>query len=332
MSGRGLRWQLQRAVWAITPPVLLPLVRAATRRLGLVSAPTEQPASVPAPIPQPELALPEQFLAAEPEPEPAPPAAKPEPPEWEYVPEGFARQAKGWNVQAISGAYREKWPSYVAAIEGTKPLGVYHEVVSGAGVATEDYSAHNMLMSYAYVLALASRGLARISILDWGGGIGHYLQLSRALVPDLEIDYHCKDVPVLAAHGRELFPEASFYDDDSCLERHYDLVFASGALQYAADWPATLTGLAGATNGLLYLSRVPVAEHAESFVVLQRAYAYGYDTEYLGWVINREKLLSVAQRAGGKLVREFLLSALFAAPGAPEELVGHRGFLFARRA
>jgi hypothetical protein len=39
MSARGARWQLQRAVWALTPPALLPLVRAAARRLGLVSPP-----------------------------------------------------------------------------------------------------------------------------------------------------------------------------------------------------------------------------------------------------------------------------------------------------
>jgi putative methyltransferase (TIGR04325 family) len=309
MSARGARWQLQRAVWGLTPPVLLPLVRAAARRLGLVDPPATRAAPVVAT---------------------APPAVEPAPalPHWEYVPEGFTRQAKGWNVQAISDAYREKWPSYLAAIEGTKPLGVNHEVPSGQSVGFEDHGAHNMLVSYAYVLALAARTRDRISLLDWGGGVGHYLALSRALVPDVEIDYHCRDVPVLAQHGRELFPDASFYDDDSCLQRRYDLVLASASLQYAPDWKATLAGLTGATDGLLYVARAPVALRSASFVVLQRAYDYGYDTEYLGWVFNREELVATAQDAGGRLVREFLLSAWLSAAGAPEAPIGHRGFLF----
>jgi putative methyltransferase (TIGR04325 family) len=311
LSGRGARWQLQRAIWALTPPVLLPLVRRGARRLGLGAAPAE-------PVPAPAVAPP----PVEPEPE-APP------PHWEYVPEGFARPAKGWNVAAISDAYREKWPAYLAAIAGTAPLGVNHEVPRGMAIGFEDLAAHNTLVSYAYVLALAARGRERISLLDWGGGIGHYLPLSRAILPGVEIDYHCKDVPLLAAHGRELFPEATFYDDDACLRRTYDLVLASSSVHYAADWQATLTGLAGATAGLLYVTRVPVARRAASFVVLQRAHDYGYDTEYLGWVLNRAELLSVADAAGVRLRREFLLADEIAADGAPETPVGHRGFLFA---
>ena len=313
MSGRGARWQLQRAVWALTPPVLLPLARRGARRLGIVTAPAPQP--VP-PAVQPAV---EATPPIEPEP----------PPHWEYVPEGFARPAKGWNVAAISEAYREKWPSYLTAIDGTKPLGVYHEMPRGTPIGWEDESAHNTLVSYAYVLALAARGRDRLSVLDWGGGIGHYLPLSRAILPGVEIDYHCKDVTVLAEHGRELFPEASFYDDDSCLERTYDLVFASGSLQYATDWQPTLAALARASAGLLYVTRAPVALRAPSFVVLQRAYDYGYDTEYLGWVLNRDELLSVADAAGVTLMREFLVSAQIDAHGAPEAPVGHRGFLFA---
>ena len=311
MSARGARWQLQRAVWALTPPALLPLVRAAARRLGLVSP----PAPVPEAVPQVAVATPAVR---------SPPA----PPHWQYVPEGFARQARGWNVEAISDAYREKWPSYLAAIEGTKPLGVNHEVPSGQPVGFEDHGAHNTLVSYAYVLALAARTRDRISLLDWGGGVGHYLALSRALVPGVEIDYHCKDVSVLAQHGRELFPEATFYDDDSCLQRSYDLVLASASLQYAPDWKATLAALAGATDGLLYVARAPVALCSPSFVVLQRAYDYGYDTEYLGWVFNRAELLATAQEAGGRLMREFLLSAWLSAAGAPEAPIEHRSFLF----
>jgi putative methyltransferase (TIGR04325 family) len=254
-------------------------------------------------------------------------------PEWEYAPEGWARQAtdtrvKGWNVEAIAQAHRAKWPSYLQAIEGSGPLGVYHEVIEGTSVRADSLRAHNTIVSYAYVLALTARGLGRVSILDWGGGIGHYYPLSRALLPGVEIDYHCKDEPAVCAVGRELFPEANFSTDDSCLERRYDLVFVSASLQYSRQWPDALAGLAQATGRNLYVTRLPIALRAASFVLLQRAYAYGYDTEYLGWVVNRDELLQHAQSLGLTLLREFLVAGTINASHAPERPVAHRGFLF----
>jgi putative methyltransferase (TIGR04325 family) len=260
---------------------------------------------------------------------PAEPAGAPAP-EWEYVPEGWARRetdskVKGWDVDAVVEAYGRRWPVFVEAVAGSGPLAVHHEL---AEPGTHDIDAHNMLVSFAYVLALAARGKNRLSLLDWGGGIGHYYLIARQAVPGLELEYHCRDVPKLCAYGRELFPEASFYEDESCLARRFDLVLASGSLQYSEDWPATLARLAGATDRYLYVTRLPVAFSSASFVVLQRAYAYGYDTEYLGWVINRDELLAAAEAAGMVLVREFLLAARFSAPAAPEDPVEHRGFLF----
>ena len=74
---------------------------------------------------------------------------------------------------------------------------------------------------------------------------------------------------------------------------------------------------------------MPTAVAAPSFVVLQRAQRYGYETEYLGWVLNRHELLEEARAAGLALEREILLPAWLSAAGAPEDPIGHRGFLFA---
>jgi putative methyltransferase (TIGR04325 family) len=324
--------RIRLAAKAVTPPVIWNVARHLRRKVR-----GERPIDAPAPSalqqPDPPAPLLTPAGGASDVP-PDEPVVEQRPPEWEHVPEGWARaesdpRVKGWNVEAIADAYRSKWPSYLAALEGAKPLGVYHEVVSGDAVSAYDHSAHNMLVSYAYVLARAAHGKDRISILDWGGGIGHYYPLSTAVLPGVEIDYHCKDVPVLCELGRELFPDARFYDDDSCLDGRYDLVLASGALQYAVDWRSTLGALARAAAGHLYVTRLPIAKESPSFVVVQRAYAYGYDTEYLGWVINRQDLLAEANGAGAELQREFLLSALFDAAGAPERPTEHRGYLFA---
>ena len=151
--------------------------------------------------------------------------------------------------------------------------------------------------------------------------------LARALLPGVEVEYHSRDLPALVALGRELLPEDAFHDDDAPLDRSYDLVVASSSLHYHEDWRATLGRLAAATDGYLLVTRVPVALRSPSFVVLQRAYAYGYETEYLGWVLNRDELVDAA---GLELVRELVLPAWLSAEGAPEAPVEHRAFLFRR--
>jgi putative methyltransferase (TIGR04325 family) len=252
---------------------------------------------------------------------PPPPPAPAAPPEWEYVPEGWERPTKGWDVEAVARAYERKWPDWVAAIAPPSPLGVHHET---AEVTTGDAGAQSMLVAFAYVVALAARGAERLSVLDWGGGLGHYEALARATVPGLELDWHVKETAAVAARGR---PGVTFHADDACLDGRYDLVVASSSLQYEPDWRTLLGRLAAAAESWLYVARVPVAFHAPSFVVLQRAYAYGYETEYLGWVLNRDELV---EAAGLPLAREFLLDARFSAAGAPEDPVDHRSFLFNR--
>jgi putative methyltransferase (TIGR04325 family) len=260
----------------------------------------------------------------QPEPEPEPASA---PPEWEFVPEGWARPAPGWDVEAIARVYREKWPSFLDAVRGPRPLGVNHEVQLGRPVPRDDRDAQQTVLAFGYALALAAGGRDRVSLLDWGGGPGHYAVLARALLPGVEVEYHSRDLPPLAALGRELLPGDSFHTGDEPLDRRYDLVVASSSIQYSEDWTATLRRLAAASGRYLLVTRVPVALRSDSFVVLQRAYAYGYETEYLGWVIARDALV---EAAGLELVREFLLPAWLSAEGAPESPVEHRGVLFRR--
>jgi putative methyltransferase (TIGR04325 family) len=298
-------WYAKWAVKAVTPPILLLAAKWLAIRLGL-RKPDEQGQTSRL---SRGLSLPEA------------------PPEWEYVPEGWRRETRGWAVEEVARAYREKWPSYLAAIEAPQPLGVHHET---AEVLRGDPGAHNMLVSFAYVLALAAGGRGRISVLDWGGGLGHYRALGRSVLPDLELDYHVKELPAVCAEGRAVSPEVAFHEDESCLEHRYDLAIVSSSVQYAEDWRRLLARLAGAAERYLYIARVPIALTSDSFVVLQRAHAYGYQTEYLGWVLNRGELLQAAGASGLELTREFLLDARLSAAGAPEDPVDHRSFLFNR--
>jgi putative methyltransferase (TIGR04325 family) len=257
-------------------------------------------------------------------------------PEWEYVPEGWDRErsdplVKGWNVNAIADAHRERWEEWVEALSGTGTLGVDYIRNLRRSTATDhvitNYPwAHNAVMSYGYVLALAATTNS-ISILDWGGGIGQYFLLSQRLLPEVEIDYHCKEMPVLCELGRELCPDATFYDDDSWRNRRYDLVVATSAIQLNEDWQGVLRGLASVADRYLYVARFPVVFHHPSFVVLQRAYDLGFETEFLGWYLNRDEFVGCAADAGMELVREFVMLDQTPDEGVPEH-ASHRAFLF----
>jgi putative methyltransferase (TIGR04325 family) len=268
--------------------------------------------------------------------------------EFEYVPEGWGRRVRGWDAAAVEQSYRRRWPEFAAALAGSGTLGVAHEVPTAQHVVTDDPGWHDVVTTFGYVLARAALGLEassgkptsgpktgrwkrpgreRLSLLDWGGGPGHYALLARALLPEVELEYHSRDLPRLARLGRELLPEATFHEDDSCLDRTYDLVVASDALHYVQDFAALLGRLARAASPWLYVALLPLVREAPSFVVQQRPDSYGYDTEYLGWVLNRGEFLQAARAAGLRLEREFLAPGVIDLPDAPEPAL-HRSFLF----
>ena len=101
---------------------------------------------------------------------------------------------------------------------------------------------------------------------------------------------------------------------------------SSSSLQYSEDWRQDLRKLARAA-AYVYVTRIPVVFEAPSFVTLQRAYVYGYGTEFLGWFFNRQELLEAASQARLAFVREFLLGPHARVWRAPEQ-TEYRGYLF----
>jgi putative methyltransferase (TIGR04325 family) len=212
-------------------------------------------------------------------------------------------------------------------IAGRKPVGIIND---NALPSDREHAVHNTMMCYAYVAALAARNKQALSLLDWGGGLGLYYPLTKNVVPDVKIDYHCKELRLLCEKGRLLFPDAHFYDEDNeCFARTYDLVLISASLQYAEDWKSAVSQLAGASRSYVYVTRLPIVHKAPSFVVVQRPYQYGYQTEYLGWFLNRQEFLDHMNSLNLELMREFLINERPAVPNAPEQ-AEYRGFLYRR--
>jgi putative methyltransferase (TIGR04325 family) len=240
--------------------------------------------------------------------------------EWEYLPGGWPSphdsQNKGWNVESVARVQKAKWAQLLSSIQ-TREL-------------PEDPRVQHTLIAFAYSLALAARMKERISLLDWGGGLGYYYVLGQALVPGIKLDYHCLETPALCRAGRELLPEAVFYDSETeCLQRQYDFVLVSGALQCFQDWRGVAQRLVHSFRSHLFITRLPVVRQFSSFVVLQRPYQHGYDTEYPNWFLNRQEFLDSMRTPGVELVREFLLSERPIVPNAPEQCE-YRGYLFGK--
>src|SRR4051794_33181668 len=252
---------------------------------------------------------------------------RPPPPEWEAV--SAADWTEGWMHPSIVDTQVAKWQGFADSIASPKPLGMAHEALPGAPV---NVSAHNIMMTFGYVLgrAIATGSVRPLQVLDWGGGIGHYALLSRQFYPEVAIDYTVSELPTLVDAGHRLLPDVAFTADGvAALDKPYDLIYASSSLQYVRDIYDLLAKIAASGSRWIMICRMPFVDRADDFVVIQRPQRYGYDTEYTGWFLNRNKFVGFMQQHGYRLDREFLNDERPTVTGAPEQC-NYCGFLFQR--
>jgi putative methyltransferase (TIGR04325 family) len=247
--------------------------------------------------------------------------------EYEFVPEGWRPgdpRGTGWDHPSVARAMRANWPQWAAVVNSTRPLGIYPMAPH-----IRHEGGHNLSMTFAYVLARAAHGKTGLSVLDWGGALGHYALMAKALLPEIALDITIKERPEAAATGRTLVPFTTFVTDDAdCFSRSYDVVVASGSLQYAADWRNIAGRLVKSAKEWMYLARLPLVRRSATFVVVQRPYlSVGYQTEYLSWVFNRDEFLAQIASSGAVLEREFISGENVQYAGGPEISEG-TGFLF----
>ncbi len=248
------------------------------------------------------------------------------PPLLEYAPDGWHSVLNesdnvGWNATNVVTAEKAKWDAFGAVIAGTEPLGFSHEHADFADNRVVPF--HNVHITYGYVLALAAHQKATLSVLDYGGGLGHYFQIGKALLPDILLDFHCKEMASIAEAGKMLNPDILWHTDDGCMKRKYDLVMINGSLQYLENWQQFLRDISESVGDYLFLTRVPVIEKADSFVAVQNIYG----THMLHGQFNQNDLLQVVKDTGLTLFREFVVGDRPYIKNAPEQCE-LRGWLF----
>jgi len=233
---------------------------------------------------------------------------------WQATPGGAV--PRGWEVDAVVHRYVDRLPEFRSLAEGTGPVAVPLTPAVTVGANAVD---QNTLLVLAHALLWAARGRDGVAVLDWGGGFGYASFAARALLPDdVVLGYTCIDLPTIMDAARPIVPEVRFVDEDCAFASRYDLTMSSSAMQYAVDWPGLVARLAAATDRYLLLTDVPFVLHAPSFVVLQRTQTHGIDTEYLGWVLNRQELVGTVEATGLHLVREYALGFRPRVHAAPE--------------
>jgi len=251
-------------------------------------------------------------------------------PEWQYLRGGWQEAAKdprirGWDHPSVERTQRKNWSVWKQTIAEPAIVGCAYETPHGA---PDRPDTHHQNLILAYAALLAAQGRETLSVLDWGSGAGHSYEILRSLAPHLRLNYHGCDFPDLVSLGRELAPEAHFHADETWLDQRYDLVIAGSSLSYAMDWQSILAKLATATGGYLLISRQPLTR-GPSYVFVQRPYRYGYETEYAGWCLGRDDLVTAAIRAGLALARDMMTADTLRIIGAPTPC--HIGALLFKR-
>lgn len=222
-----------------------------------------------------------------------------------------AAVASGWNDAHLTAIRREQW----AKLTATPDLAL-------TGGNAQDQT--NVLIALEAALTAAA-GRGRLSVLDWGGDVGSFQHRLSRLHPGLSVECTVKELPSLCSLGRELNPAVRFVEsvDQALAGGPYDLVVASAAMHYDADWRQTLACLAKATGSRLLIARQPTVLTGRSQVAEQAAYG----TSFRCWILNEGELLEAFAAAGMHLERRFLAGDLVLT-GASEELV-FRSYLLA---
>lgn len=236
----------------------------------------------------------------------------------EYAPKGWSTALPG---RATSDDF---WATFIAQ-ERAYCEALIARIQAQQPLLHLDGDENSKYAVFGYVLALATRQRSHLSVLDYGASVGDYYWLGRALVPDADLEYHCKELPQVADAGRLITPAATWHTDNACLSGSYDLVMFSSSLQCLPDWQEVLLRAAQSARRYLFLSDVATVRDVPAYVATHRS---GGRTCLL-IQLNRAEIIATAERGGVRLVREFDMGPYPPVVNAPEQPTC-RGWLFQR--
>lgn len=253
-----------------------------------------------------------------------------DPNEMPYAPGGWPMEDPSeatWGSEVAAEHYEKHWESFLQGIKAPGPLGMANrrQLAHGGHVF-----ANHLFLAYGYVLARMTHRRSEFSILDWGGSLGQYALLTERLIPDVQVSFYNKDLPGLRIAAEKFSPMVTYFDhDDQFADQTFDLVIASGALQYTRDWQGVLGRLTKAARQGLYLGRVPTSFAERAFVTLPQVAFYAQPKRIPMWIFSHDELIATIEKQGFKLEMEFITSEGLKVKNGPAQ-AEMRGYWFMR--
>ena len=218
--------------------------------------------------------------------------------DWVYVPEGWRAlrpEMKTWNDPDVAEAVERHWPTLMRNLQGPGPLGLSHFPWS----VTRDNGGYPQRHD---VVRIRAGATSRKKDTHLHAGLGRRRRplqpYSKALFPELEIDYHCYDVCVIVRGGKKTTARSSLSRPrNGAYRKAVRPGDQQQALHYSKTGRPCCARLTAATGEFLYVARLQVIVIAQpSFVVEQRPYRQGYYTQCLSWFLNRQEFAELRRR------------------------------------
>jgi putative methyltransferase (TIGR04325 family) len=162
---------------------------------------------------------------------------------------------------------------------------------------TETTREHRTFLAIAALVA-SLRG--SVTVVDFGGGLGAaYIYLVDSLPASAIVRYHVVDLPRTCEEGRALFHAYRNIEFHTEIPSGSipDIIYASGALQFARDYQKTLEELAHLGAAFVVCTELP-ADHIPTFATLQ----VNVDDGAPVWFFNLDEIVGLMAAHGYSLL------------------------------
>lgn len=216
-------------------------------------------------------------------------------------------------MEYVAGGWPEIAANYNQDVFVQKQIKKYRRLVSETGDWTgpKDVFEEHEFQAAQLAALRAGWGQDSIKILDFGGALGVYYQAIKQAFPNnFPIRYDVVELPKICEAGRHINAKVNFVQ--TIPRENYDLVIASGALQYVPDWQGLLADFGAAE--FLFLPRTPLTQ-GRNFMV--KDFYGGKDAPLFFEVRNSEDTKSFIQSLGFRLVAKSISAPFPPVKNAP---------------
>ena len=220
-----------------------------------------------------------------------------------------------WVKPSVTARYKEGAKSFDRNVKMQSPEAVFQSPVYRDNIE-----------------ALSNIDLSNATLLDFGCANGAYRSILATHPVTKNWKYVGADVNAeLVEFCRVNYPNNRFelIDKDNALpfkDDEFDVIFASGVVQYIKDYVTIISGLRRITKDYFVISRLPLWKYNKTQVVLQHVYHEWGEEHHPIHVFNRNGIEVALAHLGFSILWHDYGSEFFYVPGVAEPAV-HNAYL-----